>query len=675
MLFWVSELPLEIAFSGSPLLPLLPASLKFTAVKSTAMNRLICSLLLLSAWASCFVSNSVSAESPPNIVFMMSDELAYYELSHMGNPKIKTPHIDQMAREGIRFTQALAAAPVCAPLRAALMTGKHMGHASVRANDGGTPLRADEITLARALKSRGYATGGFGKWGAGGRGSTGVPEKHGFDVFYGYYDQVHAHSFFPAYLIRNSEEVVLPGNQGGRSGETYSHYSIMEEAFSFIRENRDRPFFCYLPITPPHGMYDIPSDDPAWDRYQHADWMQSPEVSQDAKNYAAMVSMVDNNLGELVELLRELDLEDNTIVFFTGDNGGQDRFKGPEFPRGYFGPNVDPVTGVELRGQKGNLYEGGLRIPFLARWPGNIQAGTVSDLLFNQVDVFPTLAELAQVDPPEDLDGMSILPELLGSERVGREQATHEYLYWEFGQQIAVRKGHWKAIRPKLNADWELYDLRQDPSEKNDVASHHVALLKGMQEYAAREHTPVRPGSYVSRVEHEKDRQAKWGSTRPVSSGKSPARRLDHKLLLPPKSLKLHGFSSENRANDRLAVFAIDGNPNTIWHSQFSPTLVQGPHELIIDVGSQIELSGIQYLARQDGGWNGTFGDIEVRVSEGKADKGQLVAQVSLRKEKKPQNVLFERPRRGRFVRIKVLSEVNRGPWASAADIGILKAK
>ena len=209
----------------------------------------------------------------------MADELAYYELSHMGNRYIKTPNIDRFAAEGIRFTSALAGAPVCAPLRCNLMTGKHAGHASIRANDGGTPLRENETTIASMLKNIGYETGGFGKWGCGGRDSTGVPEKHGFDLFYGYYDQVHAHSFYPSYLIRNSIEVELKGNKGGRSGQTYSHYQIMESGLSFIREKKDKPFFCYFPITPPHGMYDLSS---------HCPRCHIPPSNQPVQSYLAI---------------------------------------------------------------------------------------------------------------------------------------------------------------------------------------------------------------------------------------------------------------------------------------------------------------------------------------------------------------------------------------------------
>lgn len=463
-----------------------------------------------------------SHEQRPNIVYIMSDELAYFEVSYMGSEKLKTPRIDRMAKEGIRFDRAYAASPVCAPLRCNLMTGKHAGHASVRVNDGGTPLRADEVTVAKSLEDSGYATGGFGKWGAGGRGSTGVPEKHGFDVFFGYYDQVHAHTFYPPYLVRNSEEVALPGNRGGRSGQTYSHYKIMEEAFAFIREHKDEPFFCYLPITPPHGMYDIPKDDPAWKLYENEAWMRDSEVPQDAKNYAAMVTMTDRHVGETIDLLKELGIDEKTIVFFSGDNGGQDRFRSDSHPRGYFGPNVDPRTGQEFRGGKTNLYEGGLRIPFLVRWPGKIEPGRVSDFMFYQVDMFPTLTEIAGAQNPDGLDGRSILPVLLGGPGVDDTPYNHDIFYWEYRDQYAVRSGPWKAIKPGKHNSWELYQVEEDPSERKDLSVRSPQKLVELIAMAKAAHEPARPGSFADaeRVEHERDRWAKWGT-----SGEGPPPR------------------------------------------------------------------------------------------------------------------------------------------------------
>lgn len=487
-----------------------------------SLPKMLRHFLFLSAALLTLTSSSFGAERPPNIVYIMADELAYYELSHMGNPYIKTPRADQMAKDGIRFTQALAASPVCAPLRGQMMTGKHSGHASVRANDGGTPLREGEATIASALKTKGYATGGFGKWGAGGRGSSGVPEKHGFDVFFGYYDQVHAHTYYPPYLIKNSKEVPLKGNKGGRHGDTYAHTEIMREGLNFIRRNKDQPFFCYLPITPPHGMWDIPKDNPAWRHYEGAAWIKDDSIDQDIKNYAAMVSMVDDNLGQVVDLLAELKLDDNTIVFFTGDNGGQEYFKSKERPRGFFGPNVNPKTKVEFRGGKGNLYEGGLRIPFLVKWPGKIKGGQVSDLLFNQIDVFPTLTDIAGAKAPADLDGLSILPTLIGEKAAGKKQEQHKMLYWEYRNQVAVRKDHWKAIQPKTDGPWELYDLNKDVSETASVADQHPDLLKEMQAFAKQEHRPVVAGVFYDekRTLHEADRQAKWGT-----SGEGPPPR------------------------------------------------------------------------------------------------------------------------------------------------------
>ncbi len=455
-------------------------------------------------------------EERPNIVYIVSDELGYYELSCMGHPHIKTPNIDRLAAEGTRFTQFLAGSPLCAPTRGVLLTGKHSGHASVRTNGGGTPLRLEEETIASSLKKVGYATGGFGKWGCGGRGSSGVPEKHGFDVFFGYYDQVHAHTYFPPYLIRNSEEVPLKGNAGGESGETYAQYVIMDEAREFIRANHKQPFFCYLPLTPPHGLFNIPDSDSAWGIYKDKPW---PEA---ARRYAAMVTMLDRQVGELRDLLAELGVADNTLIVFTGDNGGQDYFRDKEHPRGFHGPNVNPQTGVEFRGQKGKVYEGGLRIPAIFHMPGRIAAGRVSDHLSYFPDTFPTLAELAGAPTPDDLDGISMLPELFGADVMGREQEQHMYLYWELGGQRAVRLENWKAVRPKKGAAWELYDLSKDVSESNDLAAEESVTMSVMKGFAELASTPAVVGDWGDRTLHEKDRKSKGVKKKAKSAAKKP---------------------------------------------------------------------------------------------------------------------------------------------------------
>ncbi len=618
------------------------------------------------------LASSALADRPPNIVYIMSDELAYYELGHMGNPHIKTPRIDRMAKEGLRFTSALAGSPVCAPLRCNLMTGKHAGHASVRRNDGGTPLRADEVTIATMLKQKGYATGGFGKWGAGGRGSTGVPEKHGFDVFLGYYDQVHAHSFYPPYIIRNSKEVPLEGNVGGRSGKTYSHYIIHDAAIDFIKKNKDKPFFCYMPITPPHGMFDIPHTDPAYAQYKDTNW------PQDVKNYAAMVSMVDRQVGEVLDLLKELGLEDNTIVFFTGDNGGQDRFRSKDHPRGFFGPNVNPITGVEFRGGKGNLYEGGLRIPFIVRWPDKIKAGRVSDLIFYQPDIMPTLAKLTDTKAPKDIDGISILPELIGEQAAGHKLKQRDMLYWEYGSQIAVRMHQWKAIRPKAGVKWELYDLSKDVSEKHNVADQHADKLAKMIAFAEASHEPEQPGTYTNREAHERDRWAKWGTAKDKPKPRQKPKpkfgkvhSLSTKNALPNKAWKIAHVSSESAGNKKLAVHAIDGDPRTHWHTNFAGKVNAHPHELVIDLGGEHTIKGFRYLARQDTGWNGALAQCEIYVGDSKDNFGKPVATPTFGKIKKEQTVTCK-PMKGRFVKILVLSEVDGNPWASIAEFGVV---
>lgn len=463
----------------------------------------------LLATAALLVQGAISHAAPakPNVIYIMADELGYYEPGFMGGRNIQTPHLDRMAKEGIMFKNLFAGSSVCAPTRCVFLSGKHSGHTSVRSNGGGTPMRAEEETIASMLKPIGYATGGFGKWGCGGRDSTGVPEKHGFDLFLGYYDQVHAHTYFPPYLIRNSEEVKLPGNNGGSTGQTYSQYVIHEAAVKFIRENGSakKPFFAYLPYTPPHGNFDIPDADPAWALYQDKSW---PEP---ARRYAAMVTMIDRQVGEILALLKELGLDQNTLVFFSGDNGGNDYFKSPEHPRGIHLANKHPQTGVEYRGTKGTLYEGGLRIPFIARWPGKIKPGQVSDHLGYFPDILPTVAEVTGAKAPADIDGLSLVPELIGEQAAGRKQPKHEYLYWEIGNWTAIRQGNWRAVRPKTNGSWELYDMAADPSESKDLAAAQPQVLTKLTALAEKAHEPVREGTFASTDRHERDRRAKFG--------------------------------------------------------------------------------------------------------------------------------------------------------------------
>ncbi|MEM1443397.1 MAG: arylsulfatase [Verrucomicrobiota bacterium] len=441
-----------------------------------------------------------NTDSAPNIIYLMLDEWGYFEASHLGHPDLITPNIDQFASEGMRFTNAYAGAPVCGPTRCSLLTGLHSGHMSMRQNNGFSPIRADEPTLASMLKAKGYATGGFGKWGIGGRGTSGVPEKHGFDVFFGYYDQVHAHTFYPRYLIRNSEEVILPGNDGLSfyEGETHAHDAIFEESLQFIRDHSAEPFFCYLPWTPPHGLWGIDEDDPSWQLFKDKPWTAGQRTDRDARVYAAFMHMVDRQLGEVVALLKELEIDENTIIFLCGDNGGQDYFKTEDRPHGFFGPNFNRETGERFRAGKGSLYEGGLKVPYYVRWPGKIEGGSESDHLLYYPDVMPTLAALSGAECPKT-DGISFLPTLTGE----GEQGNHEYLYWEYRGQTAVRRGNWKAYRAK--GDWELYDLSEDVEELKDVAKEHPEQVAELVALAEEAHEPAQGGEIYDRELTEKD--------------------------------------------------------------------------------------------------------------------------------------------------------------------------
>jgi arylsulfatase A-like enzyme len=468
-------------------------------VKVFAMNSVAKAAVKL-IWLAAF-SLPLAADARPNIIYLMLDEWGYFESGHMGSVDLITPNIDQFAAEGMRFTNAYAGAPVCGPTRCSLLTGLHSGHMSMRANNGFAPIRADEPTLASMLKPLGYATGGFGKWGIGGRGTSGVPEKHGFDVFFGYYDQVHAHTFYPRYLIRNSEEVPLPGNDGMSfyEGETHAQDVIFNESIQFIKDHQKDPFFCYLPWTPPHGLWGIDEDNLSWHLFKDKPWTAGQRTERDARVYAAFMHLVDRQLGEIISLLKELSLDDKTIIFLCGDNGGQDYFKTEERPHGFFGPNYNPETKERFRAGKGSLYEGGLKVPYYVRWPGNVDAGSVSDHLLYYPDVMPTLAAISNAECPKT-DGLSFLPTLTG--KGGQEQ--HNYLYWEYLGQTAVREGSWKAYR-KGKGDWELYDLSKDVEELDDVAADYPEVIKRLIGLAEDAHEPIRPGEIHDSALTEKD--------------------------------------------------------------------------------------------------------------------------------------------------------------------------
>ena len=456
-------------------------------------------LLGLSLFASCQSLTSEAAnQRPPNIVFVVADDLGYGDLGCYGQVEIKTPVLDQMAAEGARFTDFYAGCTVCAPSRSVLMTGKHMGRTYIRGN-GGKPLPAEELTVAELLQEAGYATGGFGKWGLGFPGSVGVPTKQGFDEFFGFLSQHHAHNHYPSFLFDGEERVELSNvvpkegkyGQGKASvKEEYATDLIFERARGFITEHADEPFFCFLPITVPHANNEAGKEGmevPSYGEYADKEW-KDPE-----KGYAAMVSNIDAEVGSILALLRELGLEEDTLVMFTSDNGSHSE--------GGYNPNFFDSNGA-LRGNKRSLHDGGIRVPLIARWPGTVPAGVVTDHISYFGDFFET-AELAGVEAPEGLDSVSFLPELIGQ---GERQTEHDYLYWEFHEwegAEAVRFGKWKAIRnPIHSGEVKLYDLVNDLGEWKDLSGDEPEVAARAATLMTEAHTPSVHPMWL--LDHEK---------------------------------------------------------------------------------------------------------------------------------------------------------------------------
>lgn len=435
---------------------------------------------------------------PPNIVWIMGDDLGYGDLGCYGQRIIRTPHIDRLAADGTRFTDAYAGCCVCAPSRSVLMTGKHMGHTSVRSNPGGVPILAEDVSIAEVLRQAHYVSGCFGKWGLGDLGTSGVPWKQGFDEFFGFLHQVHAHYQYPSVLYHNDREYPLPGNGRGRR-DTFANDAIAEKALAFIRRAKDKPFFCYMPFTVPHWEPQAPED--AMAPYRAVVKESAPYIDKTGRlarqeapraAYAGMVARLDSYVGRVLHVLGELGLEDRTLVVFCSDNGGAMPAQDPE---DYFRSNGP------LRGAKGTLYEGGVRVPMVVRWPGRIPAKRTSNFAWMFQDCLPTLADLAGVAAPAGIDGMSVRPALLGS-----GQKPHEALYWESpaynwkteefrrGTPVqAARVGYWKAVRPAAGGRIELYDLRTDIGESRDVSEAQPEVMSLIGKYLASARTEPRP--------------------------------------------------------------------------------------------------------------------------------------------------------------------------------------
>ena len=440
------------------------------------------------------VSAIHAADRPPNVVLILADDLGSAELGCYGQKKIRTPAIDQLAADGMKFNRFYAGNNVCAPSRCCLMTGKHPGHATIRDNrevkpEGQHPIGRDEPSLARMFKAKNYATAAMGKWGLGMFGSEGDPLTHGFDAFFGYNCQRHAHYFYPEYLYRNDRRFELPGNKI-KSGEIHSHDLIEKEALAFITAHRQDPFFLFLPATLPHVSLQIPEaslkeyagklgEDPPYDGKKGYLPHPTPHAA-----YAAMVTRLDQTVGKIRQTLKELGLAENTLVIFSSDNGPTHNVGGADST---FFESAGP-----LRGLKGSMYEGGLRVPFVAAWPGVIKPGSTNDGRFAFWDLLPTIAELTGQKVPEGVDGISILPALTGK----GTQKSHEFLYWEspgYGAQQALIAGDWKAVRQQLAKGvikTELYDLNADPNEKTDVAGKNSEVVRRLEGLMSSAHVP-----------------------------------------------------------------------------------------------------------------------------------------------------------------------------------------
>ena len=468
------------------------------------VQALLCTSLALTA-----CGNLKEKEQLPNIIYILADDLGYGDLSCYGQKKFHTPNIDKLAQQGMLFRQHYSGCTVSAPSRSSLMTGLHTGHTPIRGNkemspEGQLPMPADSYTIAEMLRSKGYATGAFGKWGLGFIGTEGAPDSQGFDEFFGFNCQRLAHNYYPGYLWHNSEKILLHENDSAKKG-AYSPDLIHKAAIKFLESNKNKPFFLFYPTIIPHaelfakeeymemfrGKLDPEKSFKGADdgpTFRNGAYGSQPEAHA---AFAALVTQLDDYVGEIMTKLEELGLEDNTIVIFTSDNG-------PHLEAG-----ADPDffdSNSNLKGYKRDMYEGGIRVPMIVSWPGKVKNGTETSHISAFWDIMPTLSEITGSENPVETDGISFMPELLG-----KKQKQHEYLYWEFHEQggkVAIRAGDWKGV--KLNIDsappgiWEVYDLSSDSGENNNVAASNPEIVQKLENILNQAHKPSENFPFLS---------------------------------------------------------------------------------------------------------------------------------------------------------------------------------
>jgi arylsulfatase A-like enzyme len=477
------------------------------------MKQTVVALLLL--FPGLVFSQGKAQQKKPNIIYIYADDLGYAEIGPYGQKKIKTPNLDKLAKEGMKFTQHYTSTPVCAPARCMLMTGKHGGHSYIRGNyemggfpdsleAGQMPLPEGTFTIPKMLKEAGYVTALTGKWGLGMNNTTGSPLKQGFDYYYGYLDQKQSHNFYPSHLWENDEKVMLDNpymyvhkaldstkatdkDFDYYKGKVYSPDMMTKKAVSFINEQKSKPFFLYMPYTIPHVSLQAPDE---YVKKYIGQFNEHPYYGQQGyaptkypySTYAAMITYLDDQVGIIMAEIKKLGLDDNTIIMFSSDNGAT--FNG--------GVNAKFFNSVDgLRGLKMDVYEGGIREPFIARWPGKIPANTTSDFVSAQFDMMATFAAITGTKP-NNTDGISLLPTLLGK---NKDQKQRNYIYWEYpekGGQLAIRMGDWKGVkvnlRKNLNNPWQIFNLKTDRNETTDIASEHPELTKRFDEIVKKEH-------------------------------------------------------------------------------------------------------------------------------------------------------------------------------------------